>query len=40
MTNIKRYEPLVNQRILELCDTFKHRFVYPGKSFDFADWAR
>lgn len=40
MTNIQRLEPLVNQRILELCDTPKHRFVGSGQSFEFADWAR
>lgn len=40
MTNIQRLEPLMNQRILELCDTLKHRFVCSGQSFDLADWAR
>ena len=40
MTNIKRSESLVDQRILELCDALKHRFFYSGQSFDFADWAR
>ena len=40
MTNIRRFEPVVNQHILGLCDTLKKRFVYPGKSFDFVDWGR
>ena len=40
MTNVKRFEPVVNQRILGLCHALKHRFVDLGKSFDFADWTR
>ena len=40
MNSGQKSESLVNERVLETCDTLKRRYADSGAGFDFAEWVR
>jgi cytochrome P450 len=39
-SNIKKMEPMIDDRMVEWADAMRDRFVKTGEAFDLCDWCK